>query len=164
MKKAPLRTWPAVGVLLYTLFLVKVILLKGRLFFWVVPASRYYKQHMQNGTYHGYNLVPFRTVRYFLSDDVTFVSAFYNLVGNIALLVPFGFLLSMTLREKARFTTVVLATAILSSFFELYQLISHTGQCDIDDVILNTAGGAIGFLLFRLLLPTVRRHQPLQKI
>jgi len=163
MNKEPFRTWLAVGTLLYTIFLVKVILLKGRLFFWVVPASRYYKRHMQNGTYHGYNLVPFRTVRYFLSDDVTFVSAFYNLAGNIALLVPFGFLLSMTLREKARFTTILLVTAFLSIFFELYQLISHTGQCDVDDVLLNTTGGAIGFLLFRLLSHATRKQRPLQK-
>jgi len=163
MNKAPFRPWPATSTLLYTIFLVKVIVLKGRLFFWVVPASRYYKRHMQSGTYHGYNLVPFRTVRYFLSDDVSFVSAFYNLAGNIALLVPFGFLLSMTLREKARFTTIILSTASLSIFFELYQLLSHTGQCDVDDVMLNTTGGAIGFLLFRLLLPAVRKHQPVPK-
>lgn len=159
MKKATLHLWPALGTLLYTLFLVKMILLKGRLFFWVVPASRYYKSHMQNRTYHGLNLVPFRTFRIFLSNDVSFASAFFNLAGNVLLFVPFGFLLSLTLRPKERFATILLTTALLSLSFELYQLFSHTGQCDIDDVILNTTGGILGFFAYRL-VKVLGRKQP----
>ncbi|HET7899468.1 MAG TPA: VanZ family protein, partial [Flavisolibacter sp.] len=72
---------------------------------------------------------------------------------------PFGFLLSLALMNKARFATVVACTFLLSFLFELYQLLSHTGQCDVDDIILNTTGGMMGFLFFRLAQLTFRRQR-----
>ena len=159
MKTASKRTWFTLGTVVYIIFLIKVILLKGFFFFRVVPASRYYKQHMKSGTYHGHNFIPFRTIRMFLFEDLSFRSSFYNLAGNVLLFVPFGFLLSFALLNRARFATVLACTFLLSSFFELYQLLSHTGQCDIDDIILNTTGGMIGFLLFRLAESTFFRQR-----
>jgi glycopeptide antibiotics resistance protein len=35
-----------------------------------------------------------------------------------------------------------------SLLVELIQLISKVGSCDVDDILLNTLGGVIGYLLF----------------
>ena len=73
-----------------------------------------------------------------------------NLVGNVALFIPLGFfppLLWDTCRKLWK--TVALAATIMT-IVELTQVLTLRGQCDIDDVILNTLGAAIGYSLFHL--------------
>ena len=36
-----------------------------------------------------------------------------------------------------------------SVLVELIQLVSKVGSCDVDDMLLNTLGGIIGYVLFR---------------
>lgn len=135
----------------YLGLLIKIVLFKSNFFFTVVPTHDYYRQNVVNGTYASYNLVPFQTIRLYLSGAVSFTSAFFNLAGNVLLFAPLGFLLPFVLQRMNRFWLVFITTLILSAAFEIYQYTTRTGQCDIDDVILNTAGGLIGYFLFRLL-------------
>ena len=152
MKKK--RLLVTVGFFIYLAALVRVVLFKGLFFFRIVPASSYYKKHHSNSTYTGYNLVPFRTIKLFLSDSVSASSAFFNLAGNILLFVPFGLLLPIVFRSVASFGRTLLATIVLSVGFEVYQRTAQIGKADIDDVILNTLGGVIGYALYSVLKRT----------
>lgn len=101
------------------------------------------------------NLVPFKgQVQAFLSLDTTSVKAVYtfysNLGGNVLLFVPLPFVLAWNFRITDSKT--VMWTAVGVSFFiELLQYVFKIGVADIDDILLNAAGAAVGIGL-RILL------------
>ncbi|MFF3645279.1 VanZ family protein [Streptomyces sp. NPDC002564] len=71
-----------------------------------------------------------------------------QLGGNILLGVPFGMLLPVVLPRTRGFIRVGLATALTMVLVELAQGAFVTGRTfDIDDVILNTSGALLGYLL-----------------
>ncbi|MEW2386859.1 VanZ family protein [Streptomyces venezuelae] len=71
-----------------------------------------------------------------------------QLGGNILLGVPFGVLLPVVLPRTRGFVRVGIATAVTMVLVELAQGAFVTGRTfDIDDVILNTAGALLGYLL-----------------
>lgn len=101
------------------------------------------------------NLVPFRTLRLFsrlLSDHRPHLvrAAVINLFGNVIMFIPLGFLLPMVWENSRKLWKVLLATAIVITAVEILQLFTLVGSCDIDDLILNLLGAAIGYGLFRL--------------
>jgi glycopeptide antibiotics resistance protein len=101
------------------------------------------------------NLVPFNEIKRFVSflGDTTYGSmAILNLAGNIVLFMPMGFLMPCVFRKFGFLQTVVLS-CILSFVIESVQLYTKLGSFDVDDIILNTIGAIIGFLLFVILRP-----------
>lgn len=44
----------------------------------------------KNQSYNTFNLIPFDTIHFYFSGRVNIFIAFYNLVGNIGLFIPFG--------------------------------------------------------------------------
>lgn len=72
-----------------------------------------------------------------------------HVLMNIALFVPFGFLFSMVHPKKLRSSAYpILTGAMFSTMIETIQMVFRIGQCDIDDIIGNTLGTVIGFLIF----------------
>lgn len=70
---------------------------------------------------------------------------------NVVMFVPIGFLLVMVDPEKLdRFALAVAVSAMLSVTIESVQLLLRLGQCDLEDIVANTLGGAVGVLLFRV--------------
>jgi hypothetical protein len=68
--------------------------------------------------------------------------------GNILLGVPFGFLLPVLAPGARGLLRVPALTAVVMLLVELVQGALVTGRAfDIDDVILNTAGALLGYLL-----------------
>lgn len=105
-------------------------------------------------------LIPFADIVTVLQDtDTPGLGAFTNIVGNLALLAPLGFLLPLfwSCFSKARHT--ILFSAGLSLSIELIQLIAG-GVTSVDDLILNTAGAAFGYALAKLLLRVRPRLAP----
>ena len=115
-----------------------------------VPGISYWEQVKSN-----LNLVPFRTLRLFtelLSDHRPHLvqAAVVNLFGNVLMFVPLGFLLPLTFRKLTGLWKFLLATASLITAVELLQLFTLVGSCDIDDLILNLIGAALGYGLYRI--------------
>lgn len=79
--------------------------------------------------------------------------AMVNLPGNILVFLPFGALLPAAFPALAKFGRSMLCAAVCILGVELTQLITLRGYCDIDDLILNLVGTAMGYGLFRLLSP-----------
>ena len=109
-----------------------------------------------SGTIYKYNLIPFKTILYFLLNThgkYKIWSIVRNLPGNIVMFIPLGFFLSIFSKQgKGLFWRVVIKTAVIMSIIEIIQGITHLGMLDIDDVILNTVGGMLGYLLFKILV------------
>ncbi len=71
---------------------------------------------------------------------------FHNVIGNIVLFVPFGFILSYFIKAR-KIRHVVIPSFIVSLSAEIIQY--QIGRAfDVDDVILNTMGALIGFMIY----------------
>lgn len=71
-----------------------------------------------------------------------------NLLGNVAAFLPFGFFLPALNEKNRSFFHVTLMSFEFSLLIECIQLFSKVGSFDVDDMILNTLGGSLGFLCF----------------
>lgn len=70
---------------------------------------------------------------------------FNQIAANAVMFVPIGFLTAFYLNRCS-----ILLGFIFSCSIELLQLITHRGVSEIDDVISNTVGTIIGFVLYLL--------------
>lgn len=138
----------------YTVFLVKVMVFKE------IPVIRV-GQIMLNfgGTQDGQaNLIPFKTILPYMLGDKGLIIAGINLVGNIALLVPLGFVLPFLYRSLTWKTATVIG--IVSGLtIEVLQTVLHVGIFDIDDVILNALGFVLGYLMYVFLTKWLREKK-----
>ena len=66
---------------------------------------------------------------------------------NVILFIPIGILLSMLLSTRREWLSVIFGLMI-SSGIELSQLFLHRGLFEFDDIIHNTLGTIIGYVLF----------------
>ena len=71
--------------------------------------------------------------------------------------------ISYEIIERNKGTEELCIIGIFSRGVELAQLVTRRGSCDVDDVILNTLGGLLGYLLFALSRRLARRTAPGQK-
>lgn len=99
------------------------------------------------------NLTPFKTIRiqwqYFSSPWGR-----RNMLGNTLPFIPLGFISPVafdTLRAPHRFFPFALLYIL---GIELFQLASGLGSFDVDDIMLNMLGAAVGYLL----CPGKRQH------
>lgn len=107
-----------------------------------------------------YNLTLFKEIkrfwdmRYNYGWNVTIV----NLLGNVVCFMPFGFLLPTISKKKAlkNIFSVTFLAMIFSLFIESAQLVTKVGAFDVDDIFLNTLGGALGYISMKL--TKIRKH------
>ena len=98
------------------------------------------------------NLVPFSSTGSMLRTlwhhpyPAVFRTVIYNIGGNIAMFIPLGFFLRTLSPKCRRFWRCMGAVALIMSTVELCQLLTLRGFCEVDDVILNLLGAAIGWL------------------
>lgn len=99
-----------------------------------------------------YNLVPFYEIKRFLKyyEVLGIEVVVLNLAGNVAAFMPFGFFLPVFSERCKRFLNTVFYSFELSLLVELIQLVTKVGSFDVDDIILNTLGGAIGFVMYKI--------------
>lgn len=69
----------------------------------------------------------------------------YLFGGNIVWFVPFGFYLAFF--REFRMRRVILCGFLLSLFIEVMQFVLGTGVSEVDDLLLNTLGSALGGLI-----------------
>ncbi|MGA5313207.1 VanZ family protein [Streptomyces pseudogriseolus] len=93
------------------------------------------------------NLHPGRSLRAYL-DQPALRDAVKQIGGNVLLGVPFGVLAPVVAPRTRGFLRILVLTAVVMLLVEVAQGALVTGRAfDIDDVILNTAGALLGYLL-----------------
>ncbi|QGV82381.1 VanZ family protein [Streptomyces ficellus] len=93
------------------------------------------------------NLRPGDSIRDYLSQPA-FRDTVKQLGGNIVLGIPFGVLLPVLVPRARGLLRVAVVTALVMLSVELVQGALITGRAfDIDDVLLNTTGALLGYLL-----------------
>lgn len=99
------------------------------------------------------NLRPFYTIRNYLNivlhypDAAIFPHCVINLVGNVVMFIPAGWLLPRIFKGMRKFLVFLLSCLLGILFVEILQLVTLLGSFDVDDIILNLIGMVTGFLL-----------------
>lgn len=104
-----------------------------------------FKDRLSHGIW-GVNIIPFKTITSYLKYS-GLLHAFINIAGNIVIFIPFGVCLPTLYRKGESFLYTFRNTVFLSVFIEFIQFFIGR-SVDIDDVILNTLGGVIGYFIF----------------
>ena len=103
-----------------------------------------------------YNFTPFREISRFIKyRDILGEEAFMiNIVGNIVVFMPFGFFIpGLEKRKLGSFLNFLKITGfgfLFSLTVETAQLVSKVGCFDVDDLILNTVGVALGCVCYSM--------------
>lgn len=129
----------------YVVVLVKITLIKGTTLPQIVQNLKAGRAPMR-----AINLLPFQTIRDYIqfSSEMRFLRWFSNLAGNLFIFVPMGFYLPILFSFMRKFFRTLLVIIAVSISLEALQYLFGTGSTDIDDLLLNTLGGILGFGLF----------------
>jgi glycopeptide antibiotics resistance protein len=142
MKK---RILPFLLLITYLFILIKILVLKDLAMVRVGHLRLNF-----GGTQEGAaNLIPFKTIFYYLQGHNGFLIAGINILGNIIALVPFGILVPF-LFQNINWNKIIILSIITGLAIETTQFVLHIGIFDIDDVILNAMGVLIGFWKFNI--------------
>ncbi|MFC7782918.1 VanZ family protein [Rossellomorea sp. GCM10028870] len=139
-----------VVMFLYLLVLSKLILFK----YLTMPDIISHFTFNYDGDYwNNHNFIPFKTIIFYLFlADINFNIRVENLVGNIIGFAPFAFILPLVSKRFRLFKKVIIATFCLSLTFELIQFVFKFGSFDVDDLILNTICGILGYISIHAVL------------
>lgn len=85
-------------------------------------------------------------IRYF--DRFPFWNSFANLIGNILVFIPYGFLMPHVYPVCRRWWRVFYCAFGFVVSIEVFQLISAFGAFDVDDILLNVAGAMLGYGIY----------------
>ncbi len=120
-----------------------------------LPYQQALIENERSSQFLGNNLVPLATIVPAVRDGID-GPQLRVLIANVVMFLPFGFFAASIATKGTSARRVVIAGTLVSCAVELAQwLISswlgYTYRtADIDDVILNTIGTAIGYLAFRM--------------
>ena len=139
-------------------FLGKIlfVLYIGFIIYFLLFSEWYGRGEMQE---YRYNLVLFKEIKRFWEyrEQLGWYAVFTNLFGNVLIFVPFGFFLPMASKYRS-FLAAVFYSFALSFCVETFQLLTRVGSFDVDDLLLNTLGGALGYIVFVICAGIRRRH------
>ena len=71
-----------------------------------------------------------------------------NIFGNVVGFIPFGYILPIIDHRLRNWLLIVVNGFSLSLCVEVAQLIFRVGSFDVDDLMLNTLGALLGYILF----------------
>lgn len=142
MNKESKKKIKTAGTILFVLYIFALIYF---LFF----AERFGMHPFQERRYH-YNLVLFREINRFwiYRKQLGFVAVMSNLLGNVVGFIPFGLILPIISKNARGFFFITFSGFTLSLCVEAVQLVSKLGCFDVDDLVMNTMGAAIGYVMF----------------
>ena len=93
-------------------------------------------------------VIPFKSLYDMVISGASVIRILENVGGNIAIFIPLGLLLPII--QKDRPQKVILCGLAVSMLFEIIQYALALGSSDIDDLIFNTSGVMIGYLLYKI--------------
>lgn len=134
-----------ISLFIYIAVLFKVMVLKDVPMLRIGPISLNF-----GGTQAGDpNYIPFKTIIPYIVGSAGWLIGGLNILGNIFLLVPVGFLFPFIFK-KVNWNYVLIISILSGMIIEGMQVVLHVGIFDIDDVILNGLGVLFGFWMYLL--------------
>ena len=142
MSAARKRQYRILGKILFVFYIVFV--------FYFLLVSEIYGRIGEMENYH-YNLVLLQEIKRFWNyrEQLGIFPVLANLAGNILIFIPIGFFLPMASVHRTC-SVMIFESFCISLVIEVTQLITKVGCFDVDDLLLNTLGGLIGYIIFML--------------
>ncbi|WP_286680770.1 VanZ family protein [Tepidanaerobacter sp. EBM-49] len=136
---------------IYFIFLIKVILFKYPINI-AISALKAGEIPPLAVRLESANFIPTKTIFRFVVISKNLRVSAENLLGNIAIFAPLGFLLPVILKRKIHsLKSVVTASFFVSLAMETAQLLFNLGIFDVDDILLNMLGAILGYAFYRLI-------------
>lgn len=132
------------GWILFILYLIALIYLM----FFSESFGRTGNEHAE----YAYNLELFKEIKrfYLYRKQLGLEAVILNLGGNVIGFMPFGFMLPIVSRRGRRWYNTFMLGFLLSLCIEVTQLVFRVGSFDVDDLLLNTIGGILGFVVYKI--------------
>lgn len=73
-------------------------------------------------------------------------------IENVIMFLPLGILFPMVVKQISSIRRIFWISLILSVGIELLQLVTSTGYCQVDDVVMNVLGSCLGYMLRNLFI------------
>lgn len=143
MKERTKQRLKTAGGLLFYLY---IVMLSYFLFF----SEHYGRDYVMEG--YRYNLQFFKEIERFIQyrEKLGFETFVVNILGNVLAFAPFGFLLPLIHKRYRRFFKIMFLSILFSLTVEAIQLYLKVGIFDVDDILLNTTGGLLGYIVFTI--------------
>ncbi len=140
-------------VVWWVLFICYLVGISYFLFF----SERYGRTEGTNE--YRYNLTLFREIQRFITYHRTIgLEGFVvNFFGNVLAFMPFGFCLPMVSVRDRKLYRIFFWSFAFSLTIESIQLVYRIGIFDVDDLLLNTIGGILGYWCF-CMMKILQRH------
>jgi glycopeptide antibiotics resistance protein len=146
---------------LYLFLLLSFVVLKfDGSFFNIKTTIEMIKINRASGIWN-YNLVPLRSIMPMIRSIQNHMStwAIISLSANIIAFIPWGFMLPLIYQSLHKFAKFIATTLLFILTIELFQFVTMTGFFDIDDIILNSIGCAIGYFFYCLIFIFIFRKR-----
>ena len=132
-----------------TLGKVLFVLYIGFLIYFLFLSDWYGREGVMDE--YRYNLELSKEIRRFIvyRKQLGALEVFSNLFGKILIFVPFGFFIAMASSSRSFFKALFNSLG-LSLCVEILQLVTRVGSFDVDDILLNTIGGMLGYIVFMI--------------
>lgn len=122
------------------------------------------------------SLVPFKTIMQFMpillkdglmtnSGNLHLNEGAINIIGNVVVFIPVGILIPLISVRVRSFKAMIILGFTTSLAIEILQFLFVEGRrMDVDDLILNTLGVAIGWCIFKIIKFFIVRNQESIKV
>lgn len=131
--------------------LYKIIILPYTLFFLYLMFFGFGRTQFES---HIVRLIPVVSTYKFVEKSLlwsNFESLLINIVGNIVMFMPFGFL-GWIFPKFNNLKTLIISFLSVLIVVEALQYFSRLGVFDVDDIMLNSLGVCVGFCMKRLFM------------
>lgn len=150
MKKEKIRRIVKYLFIIYCMGLVFILFLYGSRVGNQFHLKIFSKEHLEMT-----NLVPFKTISSLfdrMSNDTLNTSIVAtNIWVNLLMFIPMGMALPVLFDRKFnKMWKTILFVIILVIIIEIVQFFTFMGSADIDDLILNTIGGIVGYGIIKI--------------
>ncbi len=152
MKKINYKRLIKVSRLLFLVYLFFAL-------YFLLFAERFGRNILRD-EYH-YNLTLFKEIKRYISwagqSELGFKMMLLNIWGNVLCFLPYGFFLPIICEKMRKLLPVAAMTLAFSLAVETVQLVFRIGSFDVDDIMLNTFGGILGYAMFFIIRRFVRK-------
>lgn len=144
--------WLRILFIIYCILLITILFLNNEYRmtgFESININTFSREHFET-----INIIPFSTmigyINGLLFEDASMSIVIINLATNLLLFAPMGFFIPLLFKNKiTNIKQFIILIIILSLFVEILQFITYRGSTDIDDIILNTIGAIIVYILMK---------------
>lgn len=142
--------WLKILFIIYCLLLITVLFLNNEYRMYVFQNINIFsKEHFEMS-----NIIPFATIIDYISrlvsNQINAGIVIINFATNLLLFAPMGFFIPMLYSDRIKnIKQFAILMIIITLIVEVLQFITFRGSTDIDDIILNTVGAVIVYIIMK---------------